>query len=78
MVSTISATPHTKELEKKRKHTLGRAQANHVSELLIILDIRICNDLGQLSRQLQMRLQYARLKVEHGWVCLFSCVNFRV
>jgi len=23
----------------------------------------------QLSRQLQMRLQYARLKVDHGWVC---------
>ena len=22
----------------------------------------------QLSKQLQIRLQYARLKVEHGWV----------
>lgn len=24
--------------------------------------------MGQLSKQLQMRLQYAKLKVEHGWV----------
>jgi len=78
MVSTVSAASHASEMEKKRKHTLGRAQANHVSKLLIILDILINNDLGQLSRQLQMRLQYARLKVEHGWVCLFSCDNFRV
>ena len=74
MVSTVSAASHASEMEKKRKHTLGRAQANHVSELLIIFDILIYNDLGQLSRQLQMRLQYARLKV--GWVCLFSCDSF--
>ncbi|KAG6829946.1 hypothetical protein H0H92_002850 [Tricholoma furcatifolium] len=35
--------------EKRRKQTMERARANH------------------LSRQLQMRLQYARLKVDHGW-----------
>ncbi|KAF5353920.1 hypothetical protein D9756_007098 [Leucocoprinus leucothites] len=49
MVSTASAAAQANELEKKRKQTLERAKANH------------------LSRQLQMRLQYARLKVEHGW-----------
>ncbi|KXN80955.1 hypothetical protein AN958_06546 [Leucoagaricus sp. SymC.cos] len=49
MVSTPSAAAQAIELEKKRKQTLERAKANH------------------LSRQLQMRLQYARLKVEHGW-----------
>ncbi|KAF8128929.1 hypothetical protein EV363DRAFT_1105811, partial [Boletus edulis] len=38
------------ELEqKKKRQTLERAKANH------------------LSKQLQMRLQYAKLKVEHGW-----------
>jgi len=74
LASTVSAASHTSE----RKHTLERAKANHVSELLIIYVILICNYLEQLSRQLQMRLQYARLKVEHGWVYLFSCTNFRV
>ncbi|KAF8066912.1 hypothetical protein FPV67DRAFT_1214931 [Lyophyllum atratum] len=39
----------THENEKRRKQTVERAKANH------------------LSRQLQMRLQYARLKVDHGW-----------
>ena len=27
--------------------------------------------LYQMSKQLQLRLQYARLKVEHGWVCAY-------
>lgn len=48
MVSTVSAASHTSEMEKKRKHTLRRAQANHVNEvliLLVILVILICNDL---------------------------------
>ncbi|KAF9450862.1 hypothetical protein P691DRAFT_773611 [Macrolepiota fuliginosa MF-IS2] len=49
MVSTASAAAQASEMEKRRKQTLERAKANH------------------LSRQLQMRLQYARLKVEHGW-----------
>ncbi|GLB41193.1 hypothetical protein LshimejAT787_0904080 [Lyophyllum shimeji] len=39
----------THENEKRRKQTMERAKANH------------------LTRQLQMRLQYARLKVDHGW-----------
>ncbi|KAG1811003.1 hypothetical protein EV424DRAFT_141923 [Suillus variegatus] len=44
------ASPQSNEAEqKKRKQTLERAKANH------------------LSKQLQMRLQYAKLKVEHGW-----------
>ncbi|KAF9004566.1 hypothetical protein BDQ17DRAFT_1541248 [Cyathus striatus] len=37
------------DAEKRRKYSIERAKATH------------------LSRQLQMRLQYARLKVEHGW-----------
>ena len=78
LASTVSAASHTSEMEKKRKHTLERAKADHVSGLFIISVILICNYLQQLLRQLQMRLQYARLKVEHGWVCLFSCNNFRV
>ena len=78
MVSTVSAASHASEMEKKRKHTLERAKADHVSGLFIISVILICNYFQQLLRQLQMRLQYARLKVEHGWVCLFSCNNFRV
>ncbi|KIK96174.1 hypothetical protein PAXRUDRAFT_325484 [Paxillus rubicundulus Ve08.2h10] len=48
MVAVTS--PQSGEVEqKKRKQTLERAKANH------------------LSKQLQMRLQYAKLKVEHGW-----------
>ncbi|KAG1807437.1 uncharacterized protein BJ212DRAFT_744412 [Suillus subaureus] len=44
------ASPQSNEAEqKKRKQTLERAKASH------------------LSKQLQMRLQYAKLKVEHGW-----------
>ncbi|EGN91832.1 hypothetical protein SERLA73DRAFT_80083 [Serpula lacrymans var. lacrymans S7.3] len=44
------SSPQTNESEqKRRKQTLERAKANH------------------LSKQLQMRLQYAKLKVEHGW-----------
>ncbi|PPQ71510.1 hypothetical protein CVT26_010381 [Gymnopilus dilepis] len=49
MVSTSSAAAQASENEKRRKQTMEKAKANH------------------LSRQLQMRLQYARLKVEHGW-----------
>ncbi|KAF9224685.1 hypothetical protein BS17DRAFT_778804 [Gyrodon lividus] len=46
----VLAPPQPNEVEqKKRKQTLERAKANH------------------LSKQLQMRLQYAKLKVEHGW-----------
>ncbi|KAH0831061.1 hypothetical protein J3R83DRAFT_13584 [Lanmaoa asiatica] len=46
----VVASPQSNELEqKKRRQTLERAKANH------------------LSKQLQMRLQYAKLKVEHGW-----------
>ncbi|KAH7909177.1 hypothetical protein BJ138DRAFT_1127876 [Hygrophoropsis aurantiaca] len=52
MVAVASAqtndTNNTND-QKKRKQTLERAKANH------------------LSKQLQMRLQYAKLKVEHGW-----------
>ncbi|KAJ3981706.1 hypothetical protein F5890DRAFT_1533967 [Lentinula detonsa] len=29
--------------------------------------------VSHLSRQLQLRLQYAKLKVEHGWVHFLSC-----
>ncbi|KAF8650689.1 hypothetical protein AX16_005063 [Volvariella volvacea WC 439] len=47
MVTT--STMHAAETERRRKHVLEKAKAQH------------------LSRQLQMRLQYARLKVEHGW-----------
>ncbi|OJA09057.1 hypothetical protein AZE42_04728, partial [Rhizopogon vesiculosus] len=44
------ASPQTNEAEqRKRKQTVERTKANH------------------LSKQLQMRLQYAKLKVEHGW-----------
>ncbi|KAF8154727.1 hypothetical protein B0H34DRAFT_534934 [Crassisporium funariophilum] len=49
MVSSASAAAQASENEKRRKQTMEKAKANH------------------LSRQLQMRLQYARLKVEHGW-----------
>ncbi|KDR70222.1 hypothetical protein GALMADRAFT_144892 [Galerina marginata CBS 339.88] len=49
MVSTPSAAAQASENEKRRKQTMEKVKANH------------------LSRQLQMRLQYARLKVEHGW-----------
>ncbi|KAG1752032.1 hypothetical protein EDB19DRAFT_1824436 [Suillus lakei] len=48
MVTLASPQPNEAE-QKKRKQTLERAKANH------------------LSKQLQMRLQYAKLKVEHGW-----------
>ncbi|KAG8215961.1 hypothetical protein J3R82DRAFT_7943 [Butyriboletus roseoflavus] len=45
-----ASSPQPNELEqKKKRQTLERAKANH------------------LSKQLQMRLQYAKLKVEHGW-----------
>ncbi|KAF9462538.1 hypothetical protein BDZ94DRAFT_1261137 [Collybia nuda] len=47
--STTVANNQSSESEKRRKQTVERAKANH------------------LSRQLQMRLQYARLKVDHGW-----------
>ncbi|KAK0200002.1 hypothetical protein DFS33DRAFT_1366382 [Desarmillaria ectypa] len=51
MVATASAAAASlANDEKKRKQTMERAKATH------------------LSRQLQMRLQYAKLKVEHGWV----------
>jgi hypothetical protein len=46
---TIASTQSNEAEQKKRKQTLERAKANH------------------LSKQLQMRLQYAKLKVEHGW-----------
>ncbi|KAG1743684.1 uncharacterized protein EDB91DRAFT_1125355 [Suillus paluster] len=49
MVTITPPQPNEAE-QKKRKQTLERAKANH------------------LSKQLQMRLQYAKLKVEHGWV----------
>ncbi|KDQ23059.1 hypothetical protein PLEOSDRAFT_162916 [Pleurotus ostreatus PC15] len=49
MVSSPSPAMQVIEAEKKRKFTLERAKANH------------------LSRQLQLRLQYAKLKVDHGW-----------
>ncbi|KAG7441418.1 uncharacterized protein BT62DRAFT_937186 [Guyanagaster necrorhizus] len=50
MVATASAAAVSlANEEKKRKQTMERAKATH------------------LSRQLQMRLQYAKLKVEHGW-----------
>jgi len=49
MVSLASAAAQASESEKRRKQTMERAKAVH------------------LSRQLQMRLQYARHKVEHGW-----------
>ncbi|KAL0959398.1 hypothetical protein HGRIS_014647 [Hohenbuehelia grisea] len=49
MVNTPSAAAAAVDLEKKRKQSVDRARASH------------------LSRQLQMRLQYARLKVDHGW-----------
>ncbi|PPQ88206.1 hypothetical protein CVT25_005171 [Psilocybe cyanescens] len=49
MVATSSAATQASENEKRRKQTMEKVKANH------------------LSRQLQMRLQYARLKVEHGW-----------
>ncbi|KAI9569324.1 hypothetical protein HD554DRAFT_604427 [Boletus coccyginus] len=46
----VTPGPQPSELEqKKKRQTLERAKANH------------------LSKQLQMRLQYAKLKVEHGW-----------
>ncbi|KAG0696197.1 hypothetical protein DFH29DRAFT_1004790 [Suillus ampliporus] len=48
MVTIASPQPNEAE-QKKRKQTVERAKANH------------------LSKQLQMRLQYAKLKVEHGW-----------
>lgn len=41
MVSTVSAASHASEMEKKRKHTLERAKANHVSQPLIIIVILI-------------------------------------
>ncbi|KDQ54038.1 hypothetical protein JAAARDRAFT_408877 [Jaapia argillacea MUCL 33604] len=47
-MSTL-ALPSNDLDQRRRKQTLERARANH------------------LSRQLQMRLQYAKLKVEHGW-----------
>ncbi|KAJ7595663.1 hypothetical protein C8J56DRAFT_1042747 [Mycena floridula] len=49
--------------EKKRKMTVQRAKANHVRKGGFL---RLAT-LWTLSRQLQMRLQYARLKVDHGW-----------
>ncbi|KAF8960668.1 hypothetical protein BDZ97DRAFT_1922037 [Flammula alnicola] len=49
MVASSSAAAQASENEKRRKQTMEKVKANH------------------LSRQLQMRLQYARLKVEHGW-----------
>ncbi|KAG5650294.1 hypothetical protein H0H81_012722 [Sphagnurus paluster] len=51
MVTATSSSPNhnAHENERRRKQTVERAKANH------------------LSRQLQLRLQYARLKVDHGW-----------
>ncbi|KAF8884143.1 hypothetical protein BD779DRAFT_1674227 [Infundibulicybe gibba] len=47
--TNTTPTAQANDAEKRRKHAMDRAKANH------------------LSRQLQMRLQYARLKVDHGW-----------
>ncbi|RDB30877.1 hypothetical protein Hypma_005957 [Hypsizygus marmoreus] len=52
VATTVAATVsnvQTHDSEKRRKQTVERAKANH------------------LSRQLQLRLQYAKLKVDHGW-----------
>ena len=59
----------TEAEQKKRKQTLERTKANHVrfptnASVHYIVECMII----QLSKQLQMRLQYAKLKVEHGWV----------
>ncbi|TFK24017.1 hypothetical protein FA15DRAFT_756858 [Coprinopsis marcescibilis] len=49
VATTTHVVAQAQDSEKRRKQTMEKAKANH------------------LSRQLQMRLQYARLKVEHGW-----------
>ncbi|KAJ8517476.1 hypothetical protein ONZ45_g5332 [Pleurotus djamor] len=49
MVATASPAAQITDAERRRKLTMDRAKANH------------------LSRQLQLRLQYAKLKIEHGW-----------
>ncbi|KAJ8489974.1 hypothetical protein ONZ45_g13365 [Pleurotus djamor] len=50
MVATASPAAQNLDAEQRRKLTIERAKANH------------------LSCQLQLRLQYAKLKIEHGWM----------
>lgn len=68
----VVAAPPPNELEqRKKRQTLERAKANHVCLLLFQPVPAVLNSTPhtyQLSKQLQMRLQYAKLKVEHGWV----------
>ncbi|KAF9261135.1 hypothetical protein L218DRAFT_547550 [Marasmius fiardii PR-910] len=47
----VTSTPSTASAAEERKRTMAMERAK----------------AAHLSRQLQLRLQYARLKVEHGW-----------
>jgi hypothetical protein len=52
--------------ERKKKKTMDKAMGIHVRPTLFF--VSFSNHSLQLSRQLQLRLQYAKLKVDHGWV----------
>lgn len=61
------ATMNDQDPKRKRAAftAFEKAKATHVS--LSACAIYLSNN-PQLSRQLHLRLQYAKLKVEHGWV----------
>ena len=79
MVATPSAAQaaQTAENDKRKKtqqQTVEKVKTSHVCAWVHIKFLigyyMIYINLQQLTRQLQMRLQYARLKVENGWVRL--------
>ncbi|KAI0793700.1 hypothetical protein C8Q74DRAFT_526120 [Fomes fomentarius] len=53
------------KVERTKGAITDKAKANYVREHHSI-EIYVCN-ISQLSSQLRLRLQYAKLKVEHGW-----------
>jgi len=54
--------------QKRRRQTLERAKMHHVCSLRTLISATCSTLPCQLSKHLQMRLQYAKLKVEYGWV----------
>ena len=67
MVATVSANVAHGQNDDKKKGHLDRSKVLNVRTLLLTSPPSPYLPF-QMSRQLQMRLQYAKLKVEHGWV----------
>ncbi len=61
------------------KTSLGKTKVDHVNfNLQCCRFFRVAKFSAQLSRLLKIRLQYAILKVERGWVWLDSRKRFLV